>query len=253
MHDALFRWTGRSLSAGVAVFCFLLLDLLANVATGPAFAAGRAFQRGHVIGNGGIQIGDAVRILSDLFLGLSFIHCADAADVNDDGRIDITDPVYLLGYLFLGGPPPPEPFADCGLDPTEDVLACAEVFDCAPCGDRCGGASPCVPIGPAEFACTQELTTCEEVTSAYTALTTGLKQPCSVVGQCEVLFGHCGVALGGCYHAVSSSPEAAVLVTQETLNALAARFVELGCSGPVCDCRPPPSIDCVEGECVLRF
>ena len=30
-------------------------------------------------------------------------------NVNGDGRIDITDPVYLLNFLFLGGPEPVGP------------------------------------------------------------------------------------------------------------------------------------------------
>ncbi len=32
--------------------------------------------------------------------------CKDAADVNDDGKLDLSDPVSILGFLFLGGSPP---------------------------------------------------------------------------------------------------------------------------------------------------
>lgn len=46
-------------------------------------------------------------------------------DANDDGTLNISDPVYLLSYLFVGGGPPPPPFADCGEDPTPDGLDCA--------------------------------------------------------------------------------------------------------------------------------
>ena len=42
---------------------------------------------------------------------------------NDSGRVDLSDGVYLLGHLFLGGPEPPPPFADPGIDPTPDELA----------------------------------------------------------------------------------------------------------------------------------
>jgi len=44
--------------------------------------------------------------------------------VNDSGKIDVADSVYLLGYLFTGGPPPPPPFPDAGPDPTPDDLEC---------------------------------------------------------------------------------------------------------------------------------
>lgn len=40
--------------------------------------------------------------------------------------INITDAVYLLSYLFIGGAPPPEPYPDCGYDPTFD-LSCDEL------------------------------------------------------------------------------------------------------------------------------
>lgn len=37
-----------------------------------------------------------------------------AANVDGAGEASITDPIYLLTHLFLGGPPPAEPFPDCG-------------------------------------------------------------------------------------------------------------------------------------------
>ncbi len=58
--------------------------------------------------------------------------CLDAADADDDGRLIITDPIFLLSWLFQAGSPPPPPTpsapsyeaANCGLDPTDDPLAC---------------------------------------------------------------------------------------------------------------------------------
>ncbi len=55
-----------------------------------------------------------------LFLGSEAPPCRESADLNNDGAINVTDPIYLLGHLFLGGPPPAEPgspAAACGLDP----------------------------------------------------------------------------------------------------------------------------------------
>jgi len=66
--------------------------------------------------------------------------CLDACDCNDDGRIDLSDAVCILRYLFQEGrwPPPPGPgyeetglpnpdrvtAAGSGVDPTEDTLDC---------------------------------------------------------------------------------------------------------------------------------
>jgi len=57
--------------------------------------------------------------------------CMDAADASDSGRVDIGSGVYLLSFLYMGGPPPAPPHPQCGEDPTTDGLSC-ERFD------RCG-------------------------------------------------------------------------------------------------------------------
>lgn len=44
-------------------------------------------------------------------------------DADSNGRLEITDPIRVLGYLFLGGGAPPGPGpAFCGPDPTPDGL-----------------------------------------------------------------------------------------------------------------------------------
>lgn len=50
--------------------------------------------------------------------------CLDRADANDDGRLNISDPIYLLDHIFLGGPAPPDPWPEPGEDPTPDRLPC---------------------------------------------------------------------------------------------------------------------------------
>jgi hypothetical protein len=69
-------------------------------------------------------------VLRFLFSGGPTPGCLDAADSNDSGSIDLTDAVHLLSYLFLGGPAPAEPFAECGTDPTEDSLSCESFTSC---------------------------------------------------------------------------------------------------------------------------
>jgi hypothetical protein len=68
---------------------------------------------------------DAVFVLGHLFLGEQAPVClAAAADAADNGGIEISDVIYLLGPLFLGTPPPPPPFTGLGRDPTTDDLDC---------------------------------------------------------------------------------------------------------------------------------
>jgi hypothetical protein len=42
----------------------------------------------------------------------------------------ITDAIYILNFLFLGGPAPLPPFPECGIDPTVDGLGCASFAAC---------------------------------------------------------------------------------------------------------------------------
>jgi hypothetical protein len=37
-------------------------------------------------------------------------------DPDDNGQLNITDGIYILNYLFLGGEKPPAPFPECGVD-----------------------------------------------------------------------------------------------------------------------------------------
>ncbi len=69
------------------------------------------FHRGDANRDGRLTVVDAIWILRHLFLRRVSLRCAEAADVDDDGTIDISDPVSILDYLFLGGaaPQPPGP------------------------------------------------------------------------------------------------------------------------------------------------
>jgi ELWxxDGT repeat protein len=65
--------------------------------------------RGDATGDGALDISDPVSILGCLFLGKTCPPTTCAMDVNSDGEEDVSDAVFLLEYLFLGGRPP----ADC--------------------------------------------------------------------------------------------------------------------------------------------
>ena len=75
--------------------------------------------------DGMIDLADVVTALFLLFYGIGEPHgCCDILDSNDDGTHDISDAIYTITYLFLGGTPPPPPFFFCGDDPTQDSMQC---------------------------------------------------------------------------------------------------------------------------------
>jgi hypothetical protein len=86
------------------------------------------FRRGDANSDGSFDISDPIGILGCLFLGTDCTRCADASDANDDGTVNIADPTYLLHWRFLGGPAPPSPFSACGRDPTVDAVDECESF-----------------------------------------------------------------------------------------------------------------------------
>lgn len=79
------------------------------------------FQRGDANADRGVNLSDPVGILGGLFLGDPLVACPDAADADDNGVVSVTDAIYLLRYLFMSGPPPPPPFGKCGADPGGDA------------------------------------------------------------------------------------------------------------------------------------
>lgn len=75
------------------------------------------FIRGDADHDGSVNLSDAVAILRYLFEGeRSAPACLDAADVNDNGTVDISDTTFLASYLFLQGSPPLPPFPNAGQD-----------------------------------------------------------------------------------------------------------------------------------------
>lgn len=89
------------------------------------------FVRGDVDQSGELDLTDAIRIFSYLFVGDETPHCLQSADSNLDEKVDISDGLYLLNFLFTGGPTPPDPFPDCGVHLTSNLgcdshLACGE-------------------------------------------------------------------------------------------------------------------------------
>ena len=84
------------------------------------------FRRGDSNSDGRIDISDAVFSLQWLFTGGDTPPCLDAADVDDSGSIDLTDGHLINLYLFLGGAPPVSvgSLLTCQVDPSVDDLGC---------------------------------------------------------------------------------------------------------------------------------
>jgi len=83
--------------------------------------------RGDANADGSVDISDPIGLLGHLFTGGIPPTCEDAADANDDAQLDISDAVFLLGYLFLDGGVLD---AECGPDPTPDLLECVTYPAC---------------------------------------------------------------------------------------------------------------------------
>ncbi|MCI0635830.1 MAG: PQQ-dependent sugar dehydrogenase, partial [Actinobacteria bacterium] len=78
---------------------------------------GPLFERGDCNGDGGDDISDPIFLLDWLFgPGGSSIAREDACDTNDDESLDIADPIYHLSALFTDGALPPAPYNECGSD-----------------------------------------------------------------------------------------------------------------------------------------
>ena len=65
--------------------------------------------RGDATADGIINIADVVYLVSYLFLGGPDPCPMEAGDATCDGIVNIADVVYLVSYLFGGGPPPCNP------------------------------------------------------------------------------------------------------------------------------------------------
>lgn len=84
-------------------------------------------RRGDVDGNSIVNITDPIALLGYLYLGSREPGCPDAADADDNAGLEITDAIRILNFLFLGGPDPasPGPFR-CGPDVLPDDLGPCE-------------------------------------------------------------------------------------------------------------------------------
>ena len=98
------------------------VDMGAVTFDGSAFL----FIRGDVDATGNLDINDAVLSLRIIFQAMTPPDCVDRVDTNDDGALDVVDPMRTLFFLFAGGQAPSAPYPGVGTDPTGDTLPCPE-------------------------------------------------------------------------------------------------------------------------------
>lgn len=117
------------------------------------------FNRGDANGDGRLDITDAIFILDFLFTSGDEITCLDAGNANGDINVDLSDAVYVLLYLFGGGNPPPAPFSSdfvCGSHPDPATsLGCA-MYPASSCKD--GVASQITSPAPGSTISTHDVT-----------------------------------------------------------------------------------------------
>ncbi len=83
------------------------------------------FIRGDCNRDDQVDLADGIFFIQEFFVAATTLACEDACDQNDDGDLDVSDPIYGWNYLLLDGPPPPAPFPAAGTDPTDtDLLGC---------------------------------------------------------------------------------------------------------------------------------
>ena len=101
-------------------------DFEAATVSGESSGVQKRFVRGDTDGDGEVIITDPIAILGGLFLGQELRDCRDAFDVNDDAEVDLSDPIYALQFLFMGGDAIPPPYPFLGPDRTNDPFRCWE-------------------------------------------------------------------------------------------------------------------------------
>jgi hypothetical protein len=64
------------------------------------------YVRGDANGSGDVSLADVVYLINYLFRGGPAPYPRQAGDANRDNKLSVADCVYLINYLFKGGPPP---------------------------------------------------------------------------------------------------------------------------------------------------
>lgn len=109
------------MSRFILMLAFLICTSVAYAVT-PCTYPCHHFTRADVDKSGGVNTTDVSLIMSCVVYGTCPAGNDDVYDSNDDGSLDVSDPVYAANYAYSGGPAPPPPFVTAGADPTPDSI-----------------------------------------------------------------------------------------------------------------------------------
>ena len=86
------------------------------------------YVRGDINADSRIDVSDPVALLFWLFRGDPRPRCVASANADADSQVALTDAVYLLAHLFQDGPAPASPHPDCGESEraSDEELGCEE-------------------------------------------------------------------------------------------------------------------------------
>jgi hypothetical protein len=82
------------------------------------------FIRGDASGDGRVNVVDMTLSLKMLFQSVALPPCRDRVDADDNGQLNVSDPIFTGASLFQDGPIFPPPYPAAGKDPTADSLPC---------------------------------------------------------------------------------------------------------------------------------
>lgn len=91
-----------------------LFVLLSVLPAGEANGADIPFVRGDANVDGHVDLSDGIWLLQHLFIGGPGGECLAAQDSNGDGSVDLADATQIIAYRLLDGGPPRYPYPYCG-------------------------------------------------------------------------------------------------------------------------------------------
>ncbi len=105
-------------------------DLILDIYMKELVPPNSPFLRGDSNADGSWDISDVVFLIWYLFVGGNPPPCRMSADFDADNFLDINDAISLLKYLFQGGPAPGAPFSSCGMGSAGEALDCKSFPPC---------------------------------------------------------------------------------------------------------------------------
>ncbi len=95
-----------SLTIGTYYYLVSSVDASGNIASFLEKTLRFGYSVGDANRDGNLSVSDVVYLINYLFKGGPTLNPLEAGDVNCDGKVTVSDVVYLINYLFRGGPPP---------------------------------------------------------------------------------------------------------------------------------------------------